>query len=62
MKDKRFELSVTRDGDSVVCVGSIKDGSFITVYFGEYEDALKYISAKCEEYILEMKFSKEDYS
>ena len=40
-KDKEFMFSITKEGDSLVLEGSIFKNR--PKYFGEYEDAIKYM-------------------
>ena len=59
-QDKRFEISVTKEGDSVVSIGNIFDVSFKSTYYGEYEEALDAIRDQCKSFVEAHKEDKNE--
>ena len=52
MKDKEFRFSVTPEGDSVVQTGSISERNYKSLYFGEYMEAIEYMTEEIKKFIL----------
>ena len=51
-KDKQFMFSITKEGDSVVQTGSISERNYKSLYFGEYMEAIEYMTEEIKKFIL----------